>query len=58
MSDPVGSVIHPTGYTRIVVVEVDANTGKVEDVNNEGVGASNPPKGKKGQQATTTPDGG
>jgi hypothetical protein len=58
LSDPIGSALDPQGFTRLVVVEIDANTGKVEDVNNEGVGASNPPKGKKGQQATTTPAGG
>jgi hypothetical protein len=58
LSDPIGSALDPQGFTRLVVVEIDANTGKVEDVNNEGVGALNPPKGKKGQQATTTPNGG
>jgi hypothetical protein len=58
MSDPIGSVIHPQGYTRIVVVEVDANTGKVEDVNNESTGPPSPPKGKKSREATTTRNGG
>jgi hypothetical protein len=58
LSDPIGDAVHPQGFTRLVVVEIDANTGKVEDVNNEGVGTSNPPKSKKGQQATTTPNGG
>ena len=58
LSDPIGSAVDPQGFTRLVVVQIDANTGKVEDVNNEGVRASNPPKGKKGQQARTTPGGG
>jgi hypothetical protein len=58
LSDPIGSALDPQGFTRLVVVQIDANTGKVEDVNNEGVGASTPPKGKKDRQATTTPNGG
>jgi Peptidase propeptide and YPEB domain len=58
LSDPIGSVVDPQGFTRLVVVQIDANTGKVEDVNNESVGASNPSKGKKGKQATTRPDAG
>lgn len=58
MSDPVGSVIHPTGYTRIVVVEVDANTGKVEDVNNESVGPPSAPKGKKSRESAAARNGG
>jgi hypothetical protein len=56
LSDPIGSALRPQGFTQLVVVQIDANTGKVEDVNNER--ASNPPRGKQGQQATTTPDGG
>lgn len=58
LSDPIGSVVDPQGFTRLVVVEIDANTGKVENVDNQSVGASNPSKGKKGQRATTTPGGG
>ena len=58
LSDPVGTAVNPQGFTRLVVVQIDANTGKVEDVNNEGVRTSNPPNGKKGQQARTTPSGG
>jgi Peptidase propeptide and YPEB domain len=53
LSDPIGSATNPEGFTRIVVVEVDANTGKVEDVNKEGAGPPSPSKGKKSQQATT-----
>jgi hypothetical protein len=53
LSDPIGSATNPEGFTRIVVVEVDANTGKVEDVNKEGAGPPSSPKGKKSQQATT-----
>jgi hypothetical protein len=58
LSDPIGSVENPEGFTRIVVVEVDADTGKVEDVNKEGAGPPSPPKGKKSQQATTIRNGG
>jgi hypothetical protein len=58
LSDPIGSVVDPQGFTRLVVVEIDANTGKVENVDNQSVGAPNPPKGSKGQQAKTTPGGG
>lgn len=58
LSDPIGSATNPEGFTRIVVVEVDANTGKVEDVNKEGAGPPSPPKGKKSQQATTIRNGG
>jgi Peptidase propeptide and YPEB domain len=53
LSDPIGSATNPEGFTRIVVVEVDANTGKVEDVNKQGAGPPSPPTGKKSQQATT-----
>ena len=58
LSDPIGSVVDPQGFTRLVVVEIDANTGKVENVDNQSVGAPNPSKGTKGQQAKTTPGGG
>ena len=58
LSDPIGSATDPQGFTRLVVVEIDANTGKVEDVHDESVGGSSPQKGKKGQQATTTQNGG
>jgi hypothetical protein len=58
LSDPIGSVVDPQGFTRLVVVEIDANTGKVENVDNQSVGAPNPSKGNKGQQAKTTPGGG
>jgi hypothetical protein len=58
LSDPIGSVVDPQGFTRLVVVEIDANTGKVENVDNQSVVAPNPPKGSKGQQAKTTPGGG
>ena len=42
LSDPIGSVVDPQGFTRLVVVEIDANTGKVENVDNQSVGAPNP----------------
>ena len=29
LSDPIGSVVDPQGFTRLVVVEIEANTGKV-----------------------------
>ena len=58
LSDPIGSEVDPQGFTRLVVVEIDANTGKVENVDNQSVGAPNPSKGNKGQQAKTTPGGG
>ena len=58
LSDPIGSVVDPQGFTRLVVVEIDANTGKVENVDNQSVGAPNPSKGNKGQQVKTTPGGG
>ena len=57
LSDPIGSAVNPQGFTRLVVVQIDANTGKVEDVSNQGAGSSSPPKGKR-RQATTTPNGG
>jgi hypothetical protein len=53
MSDPVGSAIHPKGYTRLAVVEIDANTGKVEDVNRQGAPNPAPAKQRKKDQATT-----
>jgi hypothetical protein len=58
LSDPIGSAIDPRGFTRLVIVEIDANTGSVENVTNQAASASSPPKGKKGQQATTTTNGG
>jgi hypothetical protein len=58
LSNPIGSVANPEGFTRIVVVEVDANTGKVENVNKEGAGPTSPAKGKKSRQATTIRHGG
>jgi hypothetical protein len=57
LSDPIGSAEHPQGFTRFVVVEIDANTGKVEDVNNQSAVPPNTAK-QKGQKAATTPDGG
>ena len=35
LSDPIGSATHPRGFTRIVIVEIDANSGSVEDVKRE-----------------------
>ena len=58
MSDPVGSPIQPKGYTRLVVVEIDANTGKVEDVNNEERGPAKPAEGEEEPADESTPDNG
>jgi hypothetical protein len=58
LSDPIGSATNPEGFRRLVVVEVDANTGKVEEVNKEGAGPPSPRKGKKSQQVTTIRHGG
>lgn len=32
LSDPIGSVVNPAGFSRLAIVQVDANTGKVEEV--------------------------
>jgi hypothetical protein len=53
MSNPVGSPINPKGYTRLAVVEIDANTGKVEDVNSQGAPNPAPAKQRKKDRATT-----
>jgi hypothetical protein len=57
LSDPIGSATNPEGFRRLVVVEIDANTGTVENVNKEGAGPPSPAKGKKTRQATTTRKG-
>jgi hypothetical protein len=53
LSDPIGSAINPKGYTRLAVVEIDANTGKVEDVNSQGAPNPAPAKQRKKDRATT-----
>jgi hypothetical protein len=57
LSDPIGSAVRPQGFTRLAVVQIDANTGKVEDVNDQSAVPPNKAK-QKGQTAATTPDGG
>jgi hypothetical protein len=52
LSDPIGSAVSPEGFTRLVVVEVDANTGKVEAVNNQRASTSAPAQPGKKEQAT------
>ena len=54
LSDPIGSATHPQGFTRLVIVQIDANTGKVEDVNNERATRPSPAK-RKSQEDKTTP---
>jgi hypothetical protein len=45
LSNPIGSPTQPEGLTRLAIVQIDANTGKVEDVNNQvGPGAAKPKK--------------
>ena len=52
--DPIGSVTNPRGFTRIVVVQIDANTGSVEDVNNKGCESAEPSEGKEENKSTPT----
>ncbi|MGA6946714.1 MAG: hypothetical protein WBZ00_03065 [Solirubrobacterales bacterium] len=53
LSDPIGSATHPRGFTRIVIVEIDANSGSVEDVK----GSASPagPAKRKSQGDKSTP---
>lgn len=57
LSDPIGSVAHPQGFTRLVVVEIDANTGKVEDVRNQRAVTPSTAK-RKSQEAPSAGDEG
>jgi hypothetical protein len=44
-SNPIGSPTDPEGFTRLAIVKIDGNTGKVEDVNNQvGPGVAKPKK--------------
>ena len=52
LSDPIGSASSPQGFRRLVVVEIDANTGKVTNVNNEGSKPLSPAKGKGKENKT------
>jgi hypothetical protein len=54
LSDPIGSVTQPRGFTRLVIVQIDANTGSVEDVNNRSASPPSPAK-RKSQQNKSTP---
>jgi hypothetical protein len=54
LSDPIGSAIDPRGFTRLVIVEIDANTGSVENVNNRSASPPSPAK-RKSQEAKTPP---
>jgi Peptidase propeptide and YPEB domain len=54
LSDPIGSATDPRGFTRLVIVEIDANTGSVEDVNNSSASPPSPAK-RKSQDSKTTP---
>ncbi len=53
LSDPIGSPTSPEGFSRLVVVKIDANTGSVEEVNRQGEGTEAPkqPAGAGGQRA-------
>ena len=35
LSDPIGNPTDPDAFSRLAVVKIDANNGKVEDVNNQ-----------------------
>jgi hypothetical protein len=53
LSDPIGSATDPRGFTRLVIVEIDANTGSVEDVNNRSASPPSPEKPKsQGDKST------
>jgi hypothetical protein len=56
MSDPVGSATNPKGFRRLVLVEIDANTGKVENVDNQIPGT--PARPKQSGQAPAGSKGG
>jgi hypothetical protein len=58
LSDPIGSAVSPHGFRRLAVVEIDANTGAVENVNNESAGPRGPANRKRSREATTTRNGG
>ncbi len=51
LSDPIGSAIDPEGFTRLVVVKIDANKGSVEEVARQGDGteAQKQPTGTGGK---------
>ena len=54
LSDPIGSATDPRGFTRLVIVEIDANTGSVEDVNDQSASPPSPAK-RKSQEDKSTP---
>jgi hypothetical protein len=56
LSDPIGSATDPRGFTRLVIVEIDANTGSVEDVNNRSASPPSPAKRKSQESKTPTTD--
>jgi hypothetical protein len=42
LSNPIGSPTDPEGFTRLAIVKIDANTGKVEDVNQSAANGAKP----------------
>jgi hypothetical protein len=42
LSDPIGSPTNPEGFTRLVLVKIDANKGSVEEVSRQGEGTGAP----------------
>ena len=54
LSDPIGSPTDPRGFTRLVIVQIDANTGSVENVNNRSASLPSPAK-RKSQENKSTP---
>jgi hypothetical protein len=53
LSDPIGSPISPEGFTRLVLVKIDANKGTVEEVSRQGedTGAPQEPADTKSKAA-------
>jgi hypothetical protein len=53
LSDPIGSPTNPEGFTRLVLVKIDANKGTVEEVTRQGedTGAPKQPVDSGGKAA-------
>jgi hypothetical protein len=51
LSNPIGSPVDPEGFTRVAVVKIDGNTGKVEDVTEEGPAQDAKPRNGTGGKA-------
>lgn len=53
LSDPIGSATHPRGFTRIAIVQIDANTGSVENVKGSSASPPSPAKRKSPENKST-----